>query len=588
MNVVSQSIKTFLFQSSCFHSFRSHYIRKKEIDVRSTWWKGLSVVNKVVTARRVSKLYLKQTYCKREAEGSDGKAEEAGGNVVISEHVENRKASGNSVKSEQGPLKDDTKQDIPRFVALLFLLTSVAFLVQHSWLAAHEGLSLTILFFIAYCGIVLEEILLLNKTAVALLAAVLLWSSYSTTKQGDELDSVLQSLSLQLSSISEIIFFLMGAMTIVEVIDAHRGFQLVTEWIKTSKKSVLLWISASITFLLSSVLDNLTSTIVMVSLLRKANLSDEERRLFGAAVVVAANAGGAWTPIGDVTTTMLWIQGHISTFGVMSGLFVPSLVTLLVSMAIYSRQVKDDERLYFDKAENASSRSSFSSAVFVDGKRGKLVLGTGVASLLFVPIFKALTGLPPYLGMLAGLGTIWLLTDVLHVGQESTEDASREYLKTSSALNRIDVASILFFLGILLCVGCLDSAGILKVWAAYISDHVSSLQLVAFIIGLASSVIDNVPIVAACMGMYDSVAYPKDSTLWQLVAYCAGTGGSIFIIGSAAGVALMGLEKIDFFWYLKKASWGAFAGNCSKKEKYLPKHLFYRILRWHCNLFSNA
>ncbi|GJD06551.1 Na(+)/H(+) antiporter NhaD [Galdieria sulphuraria] len=495
----------------------------------------------------LARVSLIQICCKKVGNYSDDKEVEDS-NISILQENQHSEQWRKPVKNEGEKVstEDQTKQDVPRTLALLFLLTTGAFLLQHSWLAEHQSLALSITFFVAYCGIIFEEILLLNKTAISLLAAVILWSTYSTTKEGYELDAIQNSLSSHLSSIAEVIFFLIGAMTIVEVVDAHRGFQLVTDWIKTSKKSVLLWITGTISFILSSVLDNLTSTIVMVSLLRKANLSDEERRLFGAAIVVAANAGGAWTPIGDVTTTMLWIQGHISTFGVMDSLFIPSLTALLISLAIYTRQIEDKEKVHFIQPEHSSSP--------VDHKRGRLVLGTG---------------------MLAGLGTMWLLTDVLHVGQ-STEDSNlsvtREHLKTTSALNRIDVASILFFLGILLCVACLDSAGILKDWAGYISEKVPSLELVAFIIGLASSIIDNVPIVAACMGMYDSVTFPQDSTLWQLIAFCAGTGGSIFIIGSAAGVALMGLEKVDFFWYLKKATLGAFAGYSAGVAAYLILH----------------
>ncbi|GJQ10226.1 hypothetical protein GpartN1_g2017.t1 [Galdieria partita] len=562
-----------MFLSCYVHGLKASYLQT------AVYTSSFRFVQSFRNKRRLSpaKISLKHICCKKVGNHPDSKEEE-NSNVSVMQKDQNSKQGRKTFKNEAEQLstEDQTKQDVPRSVALVFMLTTVAFLLQHSWLAEHQSFALSFIFFVAYCGIIFEEILLLNKTAIALLAAVILWSTYSTTKEGYELDTIHNSLSSHLSSIAEVIFFLMGAMTIVEVVDAHRGFQFVTDWIKASKKSVLLWITGMITFVLSSVLDNLTSTIVMISLLRKANLSDEERHLFGAAIVVAANAGGAWTPIGDVTTTMLWIQGHISTFGIIDSLFIPSLTALFVSLAIYTRQIEDNEKVHFNQSEH----SSFP----VDHKRGLLVLGTGVASLLFVPVFKATTGLPPYLGMLAGLGTMWLLTDVLHVGQPMTEDSdlsvSREYLKTTSALNRIDVASILFFLGILLCVGCLDSAGILKDWAGYISERVSSLELVAFIIGLASSVIDNVPIVAACMGMYDSVMFPQDSTLWQLIAFCAGTGGSILIIGSAAGVALMGLEKVDFFWYLKKATLGAFAGYSAGIATYLVLHSETWVSLW--------
>eukprot|EP00871_Galdieria_phlegrea_P003084 jgi/Galph1/3777/GphlegSOOS_G2393.1 len=474
---------------------------------------------------------------------------------------------------------DNLKQNVSRSLALAVVLAAIGSLLQHSWVAEHQELALSLIFFASYVGIISEELLLLNKTAVALVASVILWSTYSTTCGGDSVHHVIESLSSQLSSISEVIFFLMGAMTIVEVVDAHDGFQILTRWIKRPGIRSFLWMSGFITFFLSSVLDNLTSSIVMLSLFRKVNLSNEERRLFGASVVVAANAGGAWTPIGDVTTTMLWIQGHISSLSTLRELFLPSIVTLIVSLSIYTFTLEADKKVSFSISEDITVEEK---------KRGQLVLFTGIGSLLFVPILKALTGLPPYMHMLAGLGCMWLLTDILHAGESQENDSKnfhnrkndREHLKTASALNRIDVANVLFFLGILLSVACLDSAGVLKNWASHISEHVSSVQLVPIMIGLVSSLIDNVPIVAATMGMYDSVAFPKDSVLWQLIALCAGTGGSIFIIGSAAGVAFMGLEKVDFFWYLKKASFGALAGYFAGVLTYLAFQNNSLILSW--------
>ncbi|GJM99683.1 hypothetical protein PR202_ga16814 [Eleusine coracana subsp. coracana] len=284
-----------------------------------------------------------------------------------------------------------------------------------------------------------------------------------------------------------------------------------------------------VTFFLSSVLDNLTSTIVMVSLIRKLVPPSEYRKLLGGVVVIAANAGGAWTPIGDVTTTMLWIHGQITTLKIMQGLFIPSVVSLAVPLALMSLT---------SEANGSSQKSSSFLSSEKMAPRGKLVLAVGVGALVFVPAFKALTGLPPYMGMLLGLGILWILTDAIHYGEPE-----RQTLKVPQALSRIDTQGILFFLGILLSVG---SA-----------------------IGVVSAVVDNVPLVAAAMGMYDLTSYPQDSDFWQLVAFCAGTGGSMLIIGSAAGVAFMGMEKVDFFWYIRKVSGFAFAGYAAGIACYL-------------------
>ncbi|KAH9300313.1 hypothetical protein KI387_011896, partial [Taxus chinensis] len=286
--------------------------------------------------------------------------------------------------------------------------------------------------------------------------------------------------------------------------------------------------------------------------------------LMGAAVVLAANSGGAWTPIGDVTTTMLWIHGHISSLKTIQDLFLPSLVSLVVPLALISLTSGIEER----KEEVPSSISSEEMA-----PRGQLVFGVGIALLLFVPVFKAVTGLPPYLGMLFGLGILWLLIDAIHYG-----DSSRQRLKVPQALSRIDTQGTLFFLGILLSVGSLEAAGILKDLANYIDAHISSVELVASVIGIVSAVIDNVTLVAATMGMYDISSFPMDAELWQLIAFCAGTGGSIFVIGSAAGVVFMGMEKADFLWYMKKVSGFAFVGYAAGIAAYLAAHNFHGSL----------
>ncbi|GJN40099.1 hypothetical protein PR202_gb29268 [Eleusine coracana subsp. coracana] len=326
-----------------------------------------------------------------------------------------------------------------------------------------------------------------------------------------------------------------------------------------------------VTFFLSSVLDNLTSTIVMVSLIRKLVPPSEYRKLLGGVVVIAANAGGAWTPIGDVTTTMLWIHGQITTLKIMQGLFIPSVVSLAVPLALMSLT---------SEANGSSQKSSSFLSSEKMAPRGKLVLAVGVGALVFVPAFKALTGLPPYMGMLLGLGILWILTDAIHYGEPE-----RQTLKVPQALSRIDTQGILFFLGILLSVGSLqhisfihlffsiatslESAGILRQLANYLDANIPNADLIASAIGVVSAVVDNVPLVAAAMGMYDLTSYPQDSDFWQLVAFCAGTGGSMLIIGSAAGVAFMGMEKVDFFWYIRKVSGFAFAGYAAGIACYL-------------------
>lgn len=366
--------------------------------------------------------------------------------------------------------------------------------------------------------------------------------------------SALGQLGEKISEVSEVIYFILGAMTIVEIVDSHQGFKVVTDKISSSDKRGLLRVISLITFFMSAILDNLTTTIVMVSLLKKLLPDIEDRRLFGAVVVIAANAGGAWTPIGDVTTTMLWISGQISVLPTMTDLFLPSIASMLISLLVIEKQIPEGTAVPEPTRQNSDL-----------APRGALVFGTGLAGLLSVPVFKSVTGLPPYLGMLAALGVLWSLTDAIHAGD------TREELKAPAALKKIDTSGVLFFLGILLSVGALDSAGILRSLAELLDQTIPSETIVASVIGAASALIDNVPLVAATMGMYDLADKPMDSDLWQLIAYCAGTGGSMLVIGSAAGVALMGLEKVDFMWYAKKITIGAAVGYLTGIGVYLAQ-----------------
>ncbi|CAI5988410.1 unnamed protein product [Closterium sp. NIES-64] len=457
---------------------------------------------------------------------------------------------------EYEEVQGQEKSDNIKAVVIGAAIAIGAAAINLEWVEAHQDITMWAVFVLGYAGIIFEESLAFNKAGVGLLMAVALWVIRDVCAPAQGL--AVAELSHHCGEVAEIVFFLWGAMTIVEIVDAHQGFKLVTDAIQTRNSKKLLWMVGGITFFLSSILDNLTSTIVMVSLLRKLVPDPERRKFLGAVVVIAANSGGAWTPIGDVTTTMLWIHGQISTVKTITDLFIPSLVSLVVPLTLLSF----DKSLVGDSDKAAAAKSTFASEAMAP--RGRLVFGVGIGSLIFVPVFKALTGLPPYLGMLAGLGALWLLTDAIHYGE-----SDRQRLKVPQALSRIDTQGILFFLGILLSVGSLEAAGLLKDLAGWLDSSVGSVELIAGAIGLASAVIDNVPLVAATMGMYDMNVFPADAELWQLIAYCAGTGGSILIIGSAAGVAYMGMEKTDFFWYLRKVSGVALAGYAAGMATYL-------------------
>ncbi|KAL3621123.1 Sodium/proton antiporter 1 [Castilleja foliolosa] len=458
--------------------------------------------------------------------------------------------------SDEFESNEQTKTDLTKALAILAAAGTGTLAINHSFVAANQDLAMALLFGIGYAGIIFEESLAFNKSGVGLLMAVGLWVIRSIGAPSTEV--AVSELSHASAEVSEIVFFLLGAMTIVEIVDAHQGFKLITDNITTRKPRTLLWVIGIVTFFLSSVLDNLTSTIVMVSLLRKLVPPSEYRKILGAVVVIAANAGGAWTPIGDVTTTMLWIHGQISTVQTMKDLVIPSAVSLAVPLALMSL------------TSEVNGKGQSSSDVLASEQmapRGKLVFAVGIGALVFVPVFKALTGLPPYMGMLLGLGVLWLLTDAIHYGE-----SERQRLKVPQALSRIDTQGALFFLGILLSVSSLEAAGILREIANYLDTHIANIELIASSIGVVSAIIDNVPLVAATMGMYDLSSFPRDSEFWQLVAYCAGTGGSMLVIGSAAGVAFMGMEKVDFFWYLKKVSGFAFAGYAAGIAAYLAVH----------------
>ena len=407
-------------------------------------------------------------------------------------------------------------------------------------------------FLIGYAFIVFEHRLHVNKGAAALLLAGALWSLYFTGVATD-LHEATHALEVHLAEVSQIVFFLIGAMTLVEVIDSHGSFRLVTDQIRTRSKIRIMWLLAVMAFFMSALLDNLTTTIVMVSLLRRILPSRDNRMLLGSMVVVAANAGGAWTPMGDVTTTMLWIGGQVTTLGVMSALLVPSIVTMVVAVLLLSI----GQRGHYGGEAQVNNQK-----VEVGARR---VLSLGIGAFIFVPVFKTITHLPPFVGILIGLGVMWVVTDLMH----RKSDECRAHVKVPHAFTKIDVSGVLFFLGILLAIGALQSAGLLAMLAGGLDRMTSSPEVLAGTIGVLSAIVDNVPLVAAAMAMYPMDLYPVDGRFWDLIAFCAGTGGSILIVGSAAGVALMGMEKIDFVWYFKRISLIAFVAYLAGMGTYL-------------------
>jgi Na+/H+ antiporter NhaD/arsenite permease-like protein len=430
-------------------------------------------------------------------------------------------------------------------------------------------------FILGYLTIVFEHPLKLDKTVPALLMGAFMWALlavgfyqgsveiidshnhiFSLMGGGDHLEAeegFTGALLHHLGKIAEILIFLIGAMTIVEIIDLHRGFSVLKNWVKTRSKKKLLWIVGILGFILSAIIDNLTATIVLVTLLRKIIPDRNERLWYAAMVVIAANAGGAWSPIGDVTTTMLWIGKKVSTAGLIEHLVIPSIVCFALPffVASFLSPFKGDINID-ENAEDPDAQKLLSS-------RTMLFLGLG--AIVFVPFFKTITHLPPYVGMMLGLGVVWLVSEYIHPEEDFSEERKHTY-SAHVALSRIEMSSILFFLGILMAVAALETlvangVGTLRFLAEGLQTTIPNQDLVIMLLGVTSAIIDNVPLVAASMGMYTE---PMDAKLWHFIAFAAGTGGSMLIIGSAAGVAAMGMEKIDFIWYLKKITWLAALG----------------------------
>ncbi|MBS1210646.1 MAG: sodium/proton antiporter, NhaD family [Proteobacteria bacterium] len=417
--------------------------------------------------------------------------------------------------------------------------------------------ALVVVFMLSYAAIALEHPIGINKSASALTCAGLLWTIYALSA-GDA-HMVGSQLGESLTGTAQIVFFLMGAMTIVEVVDAHNGFEVITSRIKTTRLSALMWLVGFVTFFLSAVLDNLTTTIVMISLIRKLLSRQEDRLVFAGIIVIAANSGGAWSPIGDVTTTMLWIGGQITAGAIIQGLFLPSLVSLVVPLMITTYSLRG-------QLAQAPVQEAGDSGHQTSNAERNLMFFLGLGILVAIPAFKTITHLPPFMGILFGLGILWLVGDLVHRNKDAE---ARQHLTLVQALTRIDMSALVFFIGILLSVATLEHTHILTSLAQWLDQTIGKQDLIVMIIGIASAIVDNVPLVAAAMGMYDLAQYPPDHFLWEFLAYCAGTGGSILIIGSAAGVAAMGLEKIHFFWYVKRIGWLALLGYFSGAGVYL-------------------
>lgn len=425
-----------------------------------------------------------------------------------------------------------------------------------------------IVFVLGYAAIALEHNIKVDKAASALITGVVCWALY-VVKINFSHDADHELLH-HLSEIASILFFLIGAMTIVEMVDAHEGFSVITDKIKTTNKVKLLWIISILTFFFSAALDNLTTSIVMVSLLRKLIAEKEDRWFFAGIVIVAANAGGAWSPIGDVTTTMLWIKGQLPNAGsIVTKLIIPSMATLLVPLGILSFRLKGN----VTRPLKAEGKEHYTNPTTPFERN--LIFFVGVAGLLFVPVFKTVFHLQPFMGMMFSLGVLWVITELIH---RSKNYEAKSHLTVIGVLRKIDTASVLFFLGILLAVAALQSSGHLRDMATMLDSNIGTdsrngVYIVNIVIGLLSSIVDNVPLVAAAQGMYDitpsSEFFQADGVFWQFLAYCAGTGGSALIIGSAAGVAVMGLEKIDFGWYLKRISVLAIIGYLAGAGVYI-------------------
>lgn len=419
-------------------------------------------------------------------------------------------------------------------------------------------IAIIVVFIIGYFFIAIESVTEINKAAIALLMCVICWSLFMMSPESyisadNVIAEVGEKIKMSLGETGETLFFLMGAMTIVEIVDSNGGFNFVRDTIKTRSKRKLLWRIAFMAFFLSAILDNLTTSIVMIMVLRKLVQDRKERLIYAALVIIAANSGGAFSPIGDVTTIMLWIKGVITTQGVITEIFIPSLVSMVIPALILQYQLSGK----FNKEQNLKVAEI---SAFTKTQRN-IIFWLGVGGLCFVPIFRSITNLPPFMGILLVLGILWTVTEIFH---RSTDEEDTMAKRVTELLTRIDLSTILFFLGILMAVSCLEHIGVLTALGQSL-DQVSggNHYLVTGIIGVLSSIVDNVPLVAGAMGMYPVAAMGDmavDGIFWQLLAYCAGVGGSMLIIGSAAGVVVMGLEKITFGWYLKRITWIAFVG----------------------------
>lgn len=426
-------------------------------------------------------------------------------------------------------------------------------------------IGIVIVFVLGYFCIAIESLTKINKAAIALLMFVFCWTlfmvdpgSYIAGAVGEHAAlAVSEVMEKHLGSTATTLFFLMGAMTIVEVVDQNGGFNFVRDLLKTRSKKALLWRIAVLTFILSAILDNLTTSIVMIMILRKLVSNHKDRIIYASLVVIAANSGGAFSPIGDVTTIMLWNKGLITAVGVISEIFIPSVVSMVIPAYILSLSLKGD----FATAGNSVAAGQGAGSLTAFQRKAVFVLGVG--GLIFVPIFKSITHLPPFVGILLVLGVLWTVTEIFYRSQ-GEEDKNGTQKRITNMLTRIDMGTILFFLGILMAVACLETIGVLTMLGeglnvAFDGNH----YMVTGIIGVLSSIVDNVPLVAGCMGMYPVAPtgdMAVDGIFWQLLAYCAGVGGSMLIIGSAAGVVVMGLEKITFGWYMKRITWIAFVG----------------------------
>ena len=443
-------------------------------------------------------------------------------------------------------------------------------------------------FLIGYVCVAMEHPLKVNKAATALLLCVVLWTTYifyaptlfpdMSTEQVRQLVTEKQLIE-HLGDISQILFFLLGAMTIVELVDVHGGFTIITRHITTRKKRKLLWIIALVTFFLSSILDNMTTAIIMTMLLRKLVNERNDRLIFASIIIIAANSGGAFSPIGDVTTIMLWINGNISSLPLIESLFFPAIISTIVPVILVSFSLKGTTEAVTVQEDTTRGHSA---AQDISSWERYAIFAMGVGSLVFVPVFKGLTHLPPFLGILFGLGVLWVFTEIMYYRKHHIDESRKA--RITHILTRIDTSTILFFLGILMAVAVLQEAGILSSFSRLLDKHVGNYYIINIIIGLLSSVVDNVPLVAGAMGMYplepSSAVFAPDGMFWIFLAYCAGVGGSILIIGSAAGVVTMGLEKINFMWYLKNISWLALLGYLAGAGFYiLQMQVFTPLLK---------